>query len=69
MQIAPGHTPLSLAILKTLGSQPAAAAKAAAAPAPAAPAAPVAKAKVAAPAAEFPGGRTPPRGSFVDLRA
>ena len=64
MQIAPGQAPLSLAILKTLGSQAApAAAKAAATPA--APAG-----KSAAPAAgELTGGRPLPRGSLVDLRA
>jgi len=65
MQITPGQAPLSLAILKALGSQagPAAATRPAAAPA--APAA-----KSAAPAADaIAGGRTLPRGSLVDLRA
>lgn len=64
MQIAPGQAPLSLAILKALGSQaaPAAAAKAAV---------PAATAeKAAAPAAGEPAsGRSLPRGSLVDLRA
>ncbi|HMA15925.1 MAG: hypothetical protein ACM35H_13670 [Bacteroidota bacterium] len=65
MQIAPGQAPLSLAILKTLGSQAApAAAKTAAAPA-AKPAG-----ENAAPAAgDLAGGRPLPRGSLVDLRA
>ena len=65
MQIAPGQAPLSLAVLKALGSQaaPAAAAKAAAAPA-----VPAGKGAVAAPG-ELAGGRPLPRGSLVDLRA
>ena len=65
MQIAPGQAPLSLAVMKALGSQaaPAAAKPAidAAAPAPAE--------KTAAPGGDFATGRHPPRGSFVDLRA
>ena len=63
MQIAPGQAPLSLAILKALGSQatPAAATKAAV---------PAATAdKGAAATAEPAGGRSLPRGSLVDLRA
>jgi hypothetical protein len=65
MQIAPGQAPLSLAILKALGSQAAPAAKAAAGAAGLAP-----SAKVSAPAAggEAAGTRSLPRGSFVDLR-
>jgi hypothetical protein len=65
MQIAPGQTPLSLAILKALGSQTAPAAKAAAGAAGAAP-----SAKVSAPTVggETAGARSLPRGSFVDLR-
>jgi hypothetical protein len=64
MQIAPGQAPLSLAILKALGSQatPAAAAKAAA------PAATAEKGTAAA-TAEPAAGRSLPRGSLLDLRA
>ena len=65
MQIAPGQAPLSLAILKALGSQAAPAAKAVAGAAGTAP-----SAKVSAPTAggEAAGARSLPRGSFVDLR-
>lgn len=63
MQITPGQAPLSLAILKALGSQAAPAAKAAAAPA-----APAGKGAVAA-TGEPAAGRSLPRGSLVDLRA
>jgi hypothetical protein len=65
MQIAPGQAPLSLAILKALGSQAAPAAKAAAG---AAGAAPPAKVSAVAAGGEAPGARSLPRGSIVDLR-
>ena len=65
MQNGPGQTPLSLAILKALGSQAAPAAKAAAG---AAGAAPSAKVSAAAAGGEAAGARSLPRGSFVDLR-
>jgi len=62
MQISSGQAPLSLAILKALGSQPAPAAVAKAAAAPA-----VKTTETAA--GETTGGRPLPRGSLVDLRA
>ena len=61
MQIAPGQAPLSLAILKALGSQTTA-------PAAAAGAIPPTKVSAAAPGGEITGARSLPRGSFVDLR-
>jgi hypothetical protein len=68
MQIGSGPSPLSLAILKTLGAQPAAP-PAAAQPAGKAAAVVPARMSAADPADTAAGGRTPPRGSFVDLRA
>ena len=65
MQIAPGSAPLSLAVLKALGSQAApAAGKASAGAVATAPAG-----KATTPAGDLATARHMPRGSFVDLRA
>ncbi|MGF1594764.1 MAG: hypothetical protein ACFCUW_15900 [Kiloniellaceae bacterium] len=75
MQIGSGPSPLSLAILKTLGAQPSAGAQPAATPPAAMPAGKAAAAAsprtgAADIAATAAGDRSPPpRGSFVDLRA
>jgi hypothetical protein len=65
MQIAPGQTPLSLAILKALGTQPATAAAKAAAGSTTAPE----SRAPAAPSSDLGAARNLPRGSFVDIKA
>jgi len=68
MQIGSGQSPLSLALVKALAAQPAAAGAAAAKAPPAAPTT-AARPVASADAGESPDNlRKPPRGSFVDLR-
>lgn len=71
MQITPGQTTLSLAMLKALGSQAAAPAKASPAPATAssATASPPGEPRAGLPGGDGAAARHLPRGSFVDLRA
>lgn len=68
MQIGSGQSPLSLALVKALATQPAASGAAAAKAPPAAPTT-AARPVTATDAGETPDSlRKPPRGSFVDLR-
>ncbi len=68
MQIAPGSSPLSLAVLKTLGSQLTAGTNGATAKATPAALGPAAPARNEPPGPPEPG-KVMPRGSFVDLKA
>lgn len=71
MQIGSGQSPLSLALVKALATQPAASSAAGAVGAKAPPATPTTAARpaTATDAGETAGDlRKPPRGSFVDLR-
>lgn len=68
MQIGPGQAPLSLAILKALGTQSAAPGTVSKVVAGAAAPGGAAKAAMAAPGGDSAGASRPPRGSFLDLR-
>lgn len=67
MQVTPGQVPLSLAMLKALGGQGAAAAPASTTRAGSTP--PTVGGKTAAPAGDLAAVRHLPRGSFVDIKA
>lgn len=67
MQVTPGQTPLSLAMLKALGSQAAPAATGSTTPADRTP--PAVGGKTAASAGDLAAVRHLPRGSFVDIKA